>query len=283
MAAKPQRKKLEAVYTAYVQALRDKDADAFLAAAAVPEEMPAEALQGHLAEDSDMMLATSPELSQTEFVDIKTLGDELAGYYCTWAVPDSPKQVTIVLIPFQKTQAGWKVLLGGSVYGFEPEPGQDVQAKVRELIEAEPSLQLEPPEDAAAAMGDCDTDLSAVLECSAYDYEVTITVNGVQLDCSGGASHGLRLFGVAAGGEPGGLAVLRPGENRIDVTYRKTKADVPFPLEVKIFLQPAGECFRLVAGKRPSGSLGGTFEIPRSPTEDIRPDEIRLVEVTDDD
>jgi len=283
MAGKPKRKKLEAVYAAYLKAMKDKDLEAFQAAAAIPDEMPAEAVKEYLAEDAEMMLEMSPELSQTTFVDIKTPGDELAGYYCTWPDRGNPKGVNIVLIPFEKTSAGWKVRMGGSVYGFEPEAGEDVQARARALIETEASLQLESPDDAAADMGDADTDMSAVLECMAYDYEVTIAVNDVQLDCRGGASHGLRLFGVAAGGEPGGLAVLRQGENRIDVAYRKTKEDTPFPLEVKIFLQPAGECFRLVAGKHESGSLGGTFEIPRGSTEDIRPEEIKLVEVTEDD
>ena len=283
MAAKPKRKELEAVYVAYLKALKDKDVEAFQAAVAIPDEMPAEALEEQLAEGAEVMLEVSPELSQTEFVDIKTLGDELAGYYCTQPDPDGAKGINILLMPFAKTAEGWKVQMGGSVYGFEPEAGEDVQARVRELIETDPSLQLESPDDAAADMGDVDTDMSAVLECSAYDYEVTIAVNGVQLDCRGGASHGLRLFGVAAGGEPGGLAVLRQGENRIDVAYRKTTEDAPFPLEVKIFLQPAGECFHLVAGKHESGSLGGTFEIAKSPTEYIGPEEIERVEATEDD
>ena len=282
MAAKPKREELEAVYAAYLVAMKGKDVEALRAAAAIPDQMPAEALEEHLAEGAEMMLEMSPELSQTEFVDMKTLGDELAGYYCTWPDPDSPKGFNIVLIPFEKTAAGWKVQMGGSVYGFEPEAGEDVQARVRELVETEPSLQLESPDDAAADMGDLDPDMSAVLECSAYDYEVTIAVNGVQLDCRGGASHGLRLFGVAAGGESGGLAVLRQGENRIDVAYHRTREDAPFPLELKIFLQPAGECFHLLAGKHESGSLGGTFDIPRRETEDIRPEEIKRIEVAED-
>ena len=103
MAAKPKRKELEAVYAAYLKAMKDKDVEAFQAAAAIPDEMPAEAIKDHLAEDAEMMLEMSPELSQTTFVDIKTLGDELAGYYCTWPDPDSPKGVNIVLIPFENS------------------------------------------------------------------------------------------------------------------------------------------------------------------------------------
>ena len=135
MAAKPKRKELEAVYAAYLKAMKDKDVEAFQAAAAIPDGMPAEAVKEHLAEDAEMMLEMSPDLSQTTFVDIKTLGDELAGHYCTQPDPDGGKGVNIVLTPFEKTAAGWKVQMGGSVYGFEPEADEDVQARVRELIE----------------------------------------------------------------------------------------------------------------------------------------------------
>ncbi len=282
MASESLRTELEAGYKAYFQALQNKDPDAFAAAACLPEGAPEDEFRAEFAEATEMLLGSSPDPSQTQFVAVKTLGDDLAGYYCTWVNPDNPKEVAVVLTPFRKTAGGWKVSLDGAIHGFELECGEDLQAKAKQLLETEPMLQLQPADSFASMMEGCDTEVSAVLECSAYDYEVTIAVNGVALDWGGGSSFGQRLFGVVAGGEPGGLGVLRVGENRIDVAYRKTEPGTAFPLTVEVHLPPAGRCFRLVAGNRPSGSVNGTFEIPKSPTEGIRPEEIRPVEITDD-
>jgi hypothetical protein len=117
----------------------------------------------------------------------------------------------------------------------------------------------------------------------AYDHEVSIVLNGVPLDFRGGRSFGHRLFGVSAGAEPSMPGVLRVGENRVEVTYRKSESSSGSPMRLEIFLPAAGCCCRMVAEKQPSGTLGATFEIPGSPTDEIRAEDIRMVEVTDSD
>jgi len=276
------RSEVEAVYNIYVKALKNRDADAFASVVDISEEEKEDFL-AEFNEAAEFFLMSTPDLSQTNFLTVKTMGDDLAGYYCTWTDTDDPEGVNIFLARFQRVEGSWKVLPGDSTYRFQPEAGEDIKTRAMELIESEPELSLTPPMDEERAIGDYNTDLWASLECMAYDYEVSITINGVPLDYQGGDSFGHRLFGVATGAEPSMPGVLRLGENRVEMNFRKTDPSSEFPLRLEVFLPAAGCCCRMVAAKRPSGNMSATFEISRSPTDEISPEEIQVVEVTDDD
>jgi hypothetical protein len=274
------RSELEAAFSVYVEALRNKDVEGFINAAYLPEGFNEEELREDFTEFAEFTLETTPDLNDTKFVTIKTLGDDLAGYYCTYTHPDDPKAINIILTPFKKYDERWKVLMGGGISGFEPEQGEDVDARIAELIENDSAIQLRPPEDEASMGMNFDTDLSAVLNCSAYDYKLLITINGVTLDFQGGSSFSQRLFGVSEGVEPSNPGILQLGENRITVDYQRTQ-DSPFPMTIEVMLPPAGYCFKLATLKA-VGDVKATFIIPRVPTEDISLEEIECTNICDE-
>ena len=171
--------------------------------------------------------------------------------------------------------------MGGGISGFEPEEGEDIDARIAELIENDSAIQLRPPEDDESMGRDFDMDLSAILNCSAYDHKLAITINGVTLNYQGGSSFSQRLFGVNEGVEPSNPGILQVGENRIRVTYQRIPDDSLFPMTVEIMIPPAGYCFRLSTLKT-DGDVDATFVIPRVPTEDISPEEIECVNIRDE-
>lgn len=274
------RSELEAAFSVYAEALKNKDVEGFINAAHLPEGFSEEELREDFTEFAEFTLDTTPDLNDTKFVTIKTLGDDLAGYYCTYTYPDDPKAINIILTPFKKSDEGWKVLMGGGISGFEPEEGEDVEARIAELIENDSAIQLRSPEDEASMGMNFDMDLSAILNCSAYDHKLVITINGVTLDFQGGTSFSQRLFGVSEGVEPSNPGILQLGENRITVNYQRTQ-DSPFPMTVEVMLPPAGYCFKLATLKA-VGDVKATFMIPRVPTEDISPEEIECINISDE-
>ena len=275
------RAELEEVFNTYTEALKNRDVEGFMTVVHLPEGFSEEELREDFSEFAEFTLETTPDLSETTFVTVKTLGDDLAGYYCTYTHPDDPKAINIVLTPFQKSDTGWKVLMGGGISGFEPEEGEDIDARVAELIENDSAIQLRSPEDEESMGMDFDMDLSAVLNCSAYDHKLAITINGVTLDFKGGSSFSQRLFGISEGVEPSNPGILQVGENRITVTFQRIQEDSPFPMTVEVMLPPAGYCFRLSTVKA-DGDVDATFVIPRVPTEDISPEEIECVNIIDE-
>ena len=274
------RFELEAAFSVYAKALKNRDVDRFITATHLPEGFSEDELREDFSEFAEFTMGSTPDLKDTKFVTIKTLGDDLAGYYCTYTDPDDPKAINIILTSFKKSDEGWKVLMGGGISGFEPEEGEDVEARVAELIENDSAIQLRPPEDEESMGMDFDMDLSAVMNCSAYDHKLVITINGVTLDFQGGSSFSQRLFGVSGGVEPSNPGILQLGENRITVNYQKTQ-DSPFPMTVEVMLPPAGYCFRLNTLKA-AGDVEATFIIPRVPTEDLSLEEIECINISDE-
>jgi hypothetical protein len=275
------RAELEKVFGVYRDALAKGDVEAFMTVVSLPEDFSQEELREDFSEFAEYTLQTTPALSDTKFITLKTLGDDLAGYYCTYTHPDDPKVMNVVFTPFKKTDSGWKVLMGGGISGFEPEESEDIDARIAELIESDSAIQLRDPIDDESMGKDFDADLSAVLNCSAYDHKLAITINGVPLDFQGGSSFSQRLFGVSEGLEPSSPGILHVGENRITIVYQRIRDDSPFPMTVDVMIPPAGYCFRLSTLKT-DGDVDATFVIPKVPTEDISPDEIECVSIGDD-
>ena len=278
------RSELEEAFSAYIEALKNNDVEGFMTEVHLPDGFSEEALREDFSGFAEFTLETMPDLSETKFVTLKTLGDDLAGYYCTYTHPDDPKRINIVFIPFKKSDKGWKVLMSIGMYGFEPGEGEDIDARVAELIENDSTMQLRPPEDEKSMGMDFDKDLSAVLNCSAYDHKLEITINGVTLDFQGGSSFSQRLFGISEGAQPSNPGILQVGENRITVTYLRIGDDwddSPFPMTVEVMLPPEGYCFRLSTVKA-VGNVDAAFIIPRVPTEDISPEEIECINISDE-
>ena len=272
------RKQLEEAYEAYHEALKTRDLKAFARAVAMPPEFMDDDFAAEFEEFAEFMTSESPEPGDMQFLAIKTIGDDLAGYYCMWKPEEEPGSICVALTRFAKTGEGWKVQPGGGTSSFEPPAGQDVKALAMERVESDPVLELTARgEDAGAPP--FDRDVSAVLECFAYDCQLDMAVNGVKLAYGGGSSYGLRLFGAAEGAPPAEPGLLKVGPNRIDVKYRRTAEGSP--LTVELYIQPAGRCLRMVGGK-PAGEMSATFTIARKPTEQLTADEIECVEVVDE-
>jgi hypothetical protein len=275
------RSELEAVLGAYIEALKNKDIEAFINIVRLPDGFSEEGLREEFSEFAEFTLDTTPDPNEAKFVTVKTLGDDLAGYYCTYTYPDDPKAINIMLTTFNKTDKGWKVLMGGGISGFEPEEGEDINARIADLIENDSTIQLRSPEEEEPMGMDFDMNLSAVLNCMAYDHKLAITINGVALDFQGGSSFSQQLFGKSEGKEPSNPGVLQLGENRITVAYQKINDDPQFPMTVEVMLPPAGYCFSLSTLKA-DGDVEATFIIPRVPTDDISPEDIECVNIRDE-
>ena len=275
------RSELEDVFGTYIEALKNKDIEVFIKAVSLPDGFSEEELREDFSEFAEFTLDATPDPNETKFVTVKTLGDDLAGYYCTYTHPDDPKAINIIFTPFNKTDKGWKVLMGGGICGFEPEEGEDINARIADLIENDSTIQLRPPEDEEPMGMDFDMNLSAVLNCMAYDHKLVIRINGVTLDFQGGSSFSQRLFGKSEGNELSNPGVLQLGKNHITVTYQRVNDDSQFPMTVEVMLPPAGYCFTLSTLKA-DGDVEATFMIPRVPTDDISPDEIECVNIRDE-
>jgi len=272
------RKELEAVYNAHIEALKKKDFEAFIATVYGAMEMGiGDEMRTQFAEMAGSFLETTPDLSQTTFVAVKTEGDDLAGYYYIFKDPDF---VNVCLCPFMKVSGRWRVVLSSSSYSFPLKKGEDIVAKAKKLVETEDGLRLErpaPPEGPAASRA-WDENVRAALDCMAYDYKVKIAVNGAPLDFKGGCSYSGVLVGFVSGSEPAAPAVLQVGENAITVEWSKEK-DQPGPgLDIQIRVLPDRPSFTLVTTKRQSGKVTAGFTVPATET-----DEISLVEINADE
>jgi len=266
------RSELERVYRAVRQALQNKDFDTFLASVFGPEEA-GEGVREQFGEMAESILEFTPDLSGTTFVTIKTEGDDLAGYY--YVLQDA-NFANILLTRFVRVGDRWRMVLDSQGYSFQPKPGDDIPAKAREFIKTEPGLKLERPEPTAfeAPATTWDESVRAVLNCMAYDYEVKIAINGAPIDFAGGKSFSGILVGAASGGKPVAPAVLRLGENGIEVEYRKTKVEEGPGLEVSINVLPEQLSFRLVTARKKSGKVSAKFVVPATETEHVSPVEI---------
>jgi hypothetical protein len=275
------RSELEAVFGSYIKALKNKDIEGFIKVVRLPDGFSEEEFREDFSEFAAFTLDMTPGPNETKFVTVKTLGDDLAGYYCTYTHPDDPKAVNIILTPFIKADKGWKVLMGGGISGFEPEEGEDINARVADLIENDSTIQLRPPEEEEPMGMDFDMNLSAVLNCMAYDHKLEITINGVTLDFQGCSSFSQQLFGKSEGKEPSNPGILQLGENRITVNYQRVNDESQFPMTVEVMIPPVGHCFSLSTLKA-AGDVEATFIIPKVPTDEISPEEIECVNIRDE-
>jgi hypothetical protein len=256
------RKELESVYNAQIAALEKKDVEAFLGILFGAEGR-AEMIRGRFAEMAEGLLEMTPRIDNADFVAVRTEGDDLAGYYF---LLKEPPFASVQLASFVKVDGRWRITPNSSTCSIEAEPTGNLLSRASKMIDAEPALRLErpAPEEAAsrAPAGSWDESIQAFLDCMAYDYEVTIVVNGVPLPFTGGKSHSGRLFGVVAGAEPAPPAVLRAGENRIEVAYRFTGGG-PGPGLTVTVRGPSGDpVFELAPPAGTSGRFTATFRIP---------------------
>jgi hypothetical protein len=255
------RKELEAVYHAQIAALEKKDVEAFLGllyGAGARAEM----IRGRFAEMAEGLLEMTPRLDKADFVAVRTEGDDLAGYYF---LLKEPPFASVQLASFVKVDGRWRITPNSSTCSIEAEPGKDLLARAAKLVDAEPALRLErpAPEDAAsrAPAGTWDESIQAFLDCMAYDYEVAIAVNGVPLPFTGGSSYSGRLFGIAAGSEPAPPAVLRAGENRIEIAYRFSGGGPGPGLNVTVRGPTGDSVFEFAPPAGTGGKTAGTFRV----------------------
>jgi len=270
------RRELEAAYAAYRQALRSKDAEAFLAAAILPPQLPREMFMEMFEEFADDELTSGPDLADRQLVTIKTAGDDSAGYYAVWRPEDDPKAARLAMTVFRRTPDGWKVAVGGGTIGFAAAPGADLLETAMMIVESDEDMKLQPAGDVEPG-GEPDTSLEAVLECMAYDCELSIAINGAGLKFQGGGSYGTYLFGAREGDSPREPNVLRAGENEIVVAYRRKADGPPTTLEIRV---AAGACLKIVA-TRPAGKLAGRFTIPPVSQDASESGEPVCTEITD--
>lgn len=259
------RKELEALYGKYVAALRNKDLDAFFATTAVnPEQLDAEMI-ATFPDVAASFLETALDLSQTTFVAVMTEGGDLAGYY---SIFEQTPFINVLLTPFRKTEGTWKIVPGSWSSSFEPQEGIDSVAKALKLIETSSSLDLasaalQAKEPAPALGGES---LQAILNCSAYDYEVQVAINGVPIKFSGGKSFSEFLSGSILDTPPAEPAVLHPGENQITVEYKKIEPQSFSRLTVDILVPPDRCLFQLKTSERSNGKVTATFTVPAAET-----------------
>ncbi len=92
-------------------------------------------------------------------------------------------------------------------------------------------------------------ELMAVINVMAYGYETSVSINGKDMSIAGGKSESKRLFGrddpMAAQlpADMKDLACLQPGENRVEITYRRVGDELSSGLsvEIKIADQSGGD------------------------------------------
>jgi hypothetical protein len=260
-AIQPLRRELEAAYHAHVKALEGKDAAAFLDAV-YGSEGKAETFRSRFGEIAESLLEMTPRLETSTFVAIRTEGEDLAGYYF---IHRDPSFVNVCLTRFVKAEGRWKIVPESCSASFEPEEGEDVVARARELIETEEGLRLERP----ARPGDAppsappfswNESVQAILDCMAYGYEIQIAINGAMMPFTGGRSYSGRLFGLAEGAEPLQPAVLLAGDNQFDLTYRRT-GDLDATLSLTIRGPSGAPVLQFGPIRGESGRLNAAFKL----------------------
>jgi hypothetical protein len=270
------RDALEAAHKVYREAISARDAAAFMEAAIPPPHVPPEQFLLRFDEFAEQVLAGGPDLADRQFVAIKKLGEDLAGYYSLWRPADDPQAACVALTAFRRTPEGWREVIGGATVTFTPKPGGDVQAMATEIIESDEDMKLRPTGDREAPR-QTESAIEATLSCMAYDCELSIAINGAALGFGGGRSRSQRLQGMPEGAAPEEPRVLRVGENEVVMTYRRKAEGPPATLEITIEDVPR---LRMTA-TRAEGRLSGSFVILPSPPEDMSPAEIACVEITD--
>jgi hypothetical protein len=280
------RTELEAAYESYHDALFAGNATSFMDAAILPPHLSGEQFLARFDDFASDELASGPDLADRQFVTLKTVGDDLAGYYSLWRPQDDLDTACVAMTAFRRTPEGWKVVVGGTTVNFTPKPGEDIQATAMQIIESDEDMRLQstdadamPVDGDDAPAGNTSTALQAALECMAYDCEMSIAINGVPLRFRGGQSRSQLLQTVREGASPEDPNVLRVGRNDVVMAYRR-KADGP-PASLEIHLQ-SGPCLRMEPA-RAEGRLSGSFVISPSPPEGSQPDEMSCVVVTDAD
>jgi len=255
------REELEEVYRAQVRALEEKDPEAFLATV-YGARGGTEAFRGRFGEAAESLLEMMPRLEKSDFVAIRTGGDDLAGYYL---LRRDPPFASVCLVRFVKVEGRWRITPDSFACSFEPKEGEDAVGRARKLVETEAGLRLERPapeeEPPTAPPSSWNEAVQATIDVMAYGYEVRIAINGATIPFAGGKSYSGRLFGFAEGGEPVPPAVLMAGENQIGVDYRRT-GDLGSTLEIAV-RGPSGDPvlqFGPVSGE--SGRLGAAFRLP---------------------
>jgi len=83
-------------------------------------------------------------------------------------------------------------------------------------------------------------ELMAAIDVMAYGYEVSVSINGADIGISGGKSQSLRLMGrdhPMASRLPDdmkNLACLQPGENELEIAYKRTPGEDSSGLTIEI-------------------------------------------------
>jgi len=303
------RGELEAAYTAARTALTQRDFDAFAAAAFTLTPLGDDARAG-FPQIADTLLDGLPDLSATHFVRLRSEDDDLAGYY---HFVKGPAAVRVLMTRFVNADGRWRVVPRSEVCSFQLEPGEDIEARAWKAEEEqeeeslrlrrpdedpgyiewearwrrgaplraglEPVCKLEPAEPGTDLGPDRagDESVRAVIRIRAWGYDTRVSINGAVLSCRGG-QFSERLVGVAEGAGPAEPAVLRAGENQIEIKYRKTRGQEASRLTVEVMVLPDRCAFRLVTAERQWGTVAATFAVPASEA-----DEIPTVEINGDE
>ena len=117
-------------------------------------------------------------------------------------------------------------------------------------------------------------DVMAVIDVMAYGYEVTVSINGIDIGVQGGKSESKRLFGVNHSmvsqlpEHMKNLACLKSGENELKISYKRLKDEdsTGLTVEIKSEEQFANDEHVFFHREEPSEnydlkSITGTFKI----------------------
>ncbi|OHD67471.1 MAG: hypothetical protein A2W19_03325 [Spirochaetes bacterium RBG_16_49_21] len=120
-------------------------------------------------------------------------------------------------------------------------------------------------------------DIMATLSCFAYGYKVSVKISGVATSIKGGKSESIRLFNKdhemmqSASPEMRKLFILKSGENRIQVEFKKTgKAIDRLTLSLEIENYPA-PVFLLYSAKKPEGKINKVVIIEKNVPTNFKP------------
>ncbi|OGP56268.1 MAG: hypothetical protein A2Y65_03945 [Deltaproteobacteria bacterium RBG_13_52_11] len=120
-------------------------------------------------------------------------------------------------------------------------------------------------------------DINAILSCFGYGYKVSVTINGVPTSIKGGKSESMRLFNQdnemakSAPPEMKKLFMLKPGENQIQIEYKKEgTANDKLTLSLELEGYPA-PVFLLYSAKKPSGKVTKSVILQKAVPQDFKP------------
>lgn len=147
------RSQLEAAYTRHREALQSRDPRAVFSSVLMPE-----ADRQRLRDDfeglAEWLLAIEPPLDETTFVQARTAGSDLAGYWYVWAFPQNPDVHYVFLKVFLRVRREWRMhltLAAEAMTYLRVRRRDELRAAAQRLLETDAAMQLRRPDDATLA------------------------------------------------------------------------------------------------------------------------------------